>query len=135
MYELVRAKSKDKEILEKYKLKLTNNNVDESKKIKKVKKDISNEYKNYKMILYDDIVVGYLYSEKNIINEIYIDSNYRNLGIGTNIINNIIDTYKETYIYVFKNNIDALRLYKRLNFKVIKENEFSYLMKRLKYIK
>ena len=132
MYELVKPKIKDKELLIKYKMELTNHNIDTDKVLKKVKKDINTYYRKYKLIIYDKKIVGYLYNEKNIINEIYIDNNYRNLGIGTNIINDIISKYKETYIYIFKDNKKALKLYKKLEFKVIKESKLSYLMKREK---
>ena len=129
MYELIKARYRDKKLLKKYKFELSNHNVDEKKVNKKVDKDIDNYYKKYKLIIYNDEIIGYLYNEKNVINEIYIVEKYRNLGIATNIISDIINMYDEVYVYVFKDNIDAIRLYKRLKFKVIKKSELSYLMK------
>ena len=99
MYELVKPKPSDKELLVTYKIELTNHNFDKASIMKQVEKDVSDYYREYKLIIYNNEVVGYLYNNKNIINEIFIDSNYRNLGIGTH---------------------------------VIKENETSYLMKRIR---
>lgn len=83
------------------------------------------------------VIVGYLFGyidktnkiKKELeasINSIYVDGNYRNIGIGTSLINNFIDDVKKEnvkYIYIdnlLDNNI-ARYLYNKLGFYVFKE--------------
>lgn len=63
------------------------------------------------------------------IDEIYINKEYRSLGIGTNIIKNILDINKNVYLWVYKDNEQAVSLYKRLGFIVVDETESRYYMK------
>ncbi|MGE5455556.1 MAG: GNAT family N-acetyltransferase [Ignavibacteriales bacterium] len=59
----------------------------------------------------------------------YIENLYRNKGIGSNIINNIIKTNKLIYLWVYKDN-KAINLYKKYDFKIIDETDSRYFMKR-----
>lgn len=129
MYKLIKANKKDKKKLFQYKLKLTKINNKETSKI--LNKDVKRKRKNYQMIIYNDEIIGCLLLEKNQINEIFIEEEYRNKLIGTNIINDIILKNKETYLWVYKDNRKAIELYKRLGFKVIKKTEQSYYMRRV----
>lgn len=57
---------------------------------------------------------------------------YRNQGIGTKLMNRMIDYlrekgYKQTSLNVQKENY-AVKLYKKLGFEVIQENDTDYLM-------
>lgn len=57
---------------------------------------------------------------------------YRNMGIGTNLMNKMIKYliekgYKKASLSVAKNNY-AVRLYKKLGFRVIKEEDEDYIM-------
>ena len=127
MYELRQPSFKDKKILFQFKLELTNKEIDEKIRYKKVKKDLN--YRKYNIIMFNNEIAGCLLRKKNIIEEIYIIPKYRNIGIASEVIQDIINLYKETYLWVFKNNKEAIKLYKRLGFKVIKENEISYYMR------
>ena len=131
MYELRKPSFKDKKRLLEFKLELTNKTIDEKLKYKKVKKDLN--YRDYYLIIIENDIAGCLLIKKNTINEIYIIPKYRNMGIASEIIKDVINTYKETYLWVFKDNKEAINLYKKLGFKVIKENELSYYMRVLKY--
>jgi ribosomal protein S18 acetylase RimI-like enzyme len=58
--------------------------------------------------------------------------NYRNLGIGTRLMNAMIDylrknQYTQTSLSVNKANY-ALKLYKNVGFEIVQENEHDYLM-------
>lgn len=64
-----------------------------------------------------------------IIDELYIEEKYRNNGIGTVLINNVISNNNIVYLWVYKLNVKAIRLYKRLGIKIIKETEDRYCMK------
>jgi len=129
MYKLIKANKKDRDKLFQYKLKLTKVSNKETSKI--LNKDVKRKRKNYQMIIYNDEIIGCLLLERNQINEIYIEEEYRNKLIGTNIINDIILKNKETYLWVYKDNRKAIELYKRLGFKVIKKTEQSYYMRRV----
>ena len=63
------------------------------------------------------------------LDEIYLENAYRNQGIGTSIILDILKRYSNVYLWVYKKNHKAIRLYKRLGFNVLDETETRYLMK------
>ena len=63
---------------------------------------------------------------------ISILENYRNLGIGTQLMKTMIDylrknNYEQTSLSVNKENY-AVKLYKNVGFEIIKENKDDYLM-------
>lgn len=58
-----------------------------------------------------------------LLDELYNEEQYRNNGIGTNIIKDIIDNNEKVNLWVYKNNIKAFNLYKKLKFIVIEETE------------
>ena len=63
------------------------------------------------------------------LDEIFLDENYRNKGIGSSIISKIFKTNNIVYLWVYKENINAIRLYKKFGFKIIEETEIRYYMK------
>lgn len=138
-YKLQSATQKDIDILIRYKLSnifeyANNLSIEEINKINKyVKDEVSNQIDNYKVIIIDDKVCGCILTETKgdgiIIDELYIEEKYRNSGIGTKLISNVIYNNKTVYLWVYKLNVNAMRLYKRLGFKIIKETENRYYMK------
>lgn len=61
---------------------------------------------------------------------------YNGMGYGKYIVKSLINYYNgDILLSVDKDNIMALNIYKSLNFKIIKENEKSYIMKKSKKIK
>lgn len=64
-------------------------------------------------------------------NNLCILPEFRGLGIGTDILNNVFEKhkYQNIYLRVFKSN-PAQNLYKRLGFEVYDETKSHYLMKR-----
>ncbi|OFZ58338.1 MAG: hypothetical protein A2381_14440 [Bdellovibrionales bacterium RIFOXYB1_FULL_37_110] len=62
-----------------------------------------------------------------------IDQNYQGIGIGTSILKDLIETCKTKNqvikLGVFKMNQRAMKLYRRLGFKVVEESETHYMMK------
>jgi len=89
-----------------------------------------NDYSN---IVIDDKVIGSLLVTKEkdgvLIDEIFIEDEYRNKGLGSNIIKNIINKNKAVYLWVYKENIKAINLYKKLGFIVEEETKTRYYMK------
>ena len=65
------------------------------------------------------------------LDEIFIEVEYRNLGIGTSIISDIISKNECVYLWVYKENIKAISLYRKLGFNVIDETEERYYMKHI----
>ena len=102
------------------------------------KKDISNyvnkHLKDTKIIKKNDQVIGgviyYKENSRYLLDLIYIKDKYQNLGIGHNIIKNLIDNQKKnkTQLEVLKSNIKAIKLYKNLGFKIISETKNKYIM-------
>ena len=89
---------------------------------------LEEEYRNNKIVgclLLTEVDDGKL------LDEIYLEEEYRNKGIGTNIIKNVISNNNIVYLWVYKNNIKAVELYKRLGFTIIDETETRYYMKHI----
>lgn len=102
------------------------------------KKDISNyvnkHLKDTKIIKKNDQVIGiviyYKENSRYLLDLIYIKDKYQNLGIGHNIIKNLIDNQKKnkTQLEVLKSNIKAIKLYKNLGFQITSETKNKYIM-------
>ena len=88
---------------------------------------------NYLNIVINNKVIGcVLITNKDdgkLLDEIYIEEKFRNKGIGTSIIKDIIRENSIVYLWVYKENKQAISLYKKLGFKVIDETDSRYYMK------
>ncbi len=130
-YRVVGAKDKDTDILNSIKLvTMIDDEMDkvlsykEKEKIKKsVEKNIEINCEQYKLIMVGSKVGGAFlvlpYEDGYIIDEIYLFKEYRNNEIGTNIINKLKKEYKNLYLWVYKNNTKAIRLFERLGFVLV----------------
>ena len=138
-YKLIKSNNKDIDILIEYKKRTI---YEYAKDLSKEEIDKINNYVNdevlklindYYNIIVDNKIVGcLLLTNKNdgkLLDEIYLEEEYRNKGIGTDIIKNILKDNNIVYLYVYKENTKAISLYKRLGFKVIEETELRYYMK------
>ena len=89
-------------------------------------------FKDYYNIIIDDKIIGSVcirdLENAKLLDEIYLEKEFRNKGIGTDIIRKIIENNESVYLWVYKENIKAVLLYKRLGFKIIDETEFRYYM-------
>ena len=143
-YQIVPAKKVNIDVLIKYKLNIILEYADDldEKEIIQIKNYVNDIVpkllKNYKVILIDNNTVGsILFYEKDdgiLLDEIYIEEKYRNCGIGTEIIKNILEDNFIVYLWVYKLNIKAIKLYKRLGFKINEETETRYHMKYIKQV-
>lgn len=119
--------------------KLINNNFDKVNNIEEIinKKEIIGYYDN-------DILVGFLIFNKNyeVLDLLYVvlDPIYRNKGIGSKLVDYLINTkdYERILLEVRCDNVNAIKLYKKYNFKIINirknyyENNDAYVMELIK---
>lgn len=63
-----------------------------------------------------------------LLDEIFLIPEYREQGIGTHIIKDILSKNKIVYLSVYKNNTRAIALYKKLGFVIYDERERWYYM-------
>mgnify|MGYP004457966997 FL=1 len=88
---------------------------------------ILNQIKNYKMVYSNNIIIGCLLVESKddgiIIDEIYLKDDYRNKGIGSNINKNILSENNIVYLWIYNENILAIKLYKNLGFTLLKKQK------------
>lgn len=88
----------------------------------------------YQNIIVNEKIIGSILIRniKNgiLLDEIFIEDKYRNKGIGTKVISNIILKYqKNIFLWVYKDNIKAFNLYKKLGFKIDSKTKTRYYMK------
>ncbi len=85
---------------------------------------IQTNISTYKRIMVGDDVVGFFRLEKlgnkYELDDFYILPEYRNAGIGTAVLEKLCRPNRCIFLYVFTNNIGAIRLYKRFGFDVVK---------------
>ena len=89
--------------------------------------------KDYKNIIYNKKIIGSILIRKIddglLLDEIFIEKEYRNKGIGSSIIKNyVLDNDYNLYLWVYKDNIKAFNLYKKLGFKIKEETDSRYYM-------
>ena len=87
----------------------------------------------YCNIMVDNKIIGCLLltnkDDGKLLDEIYLKKVYRNKGIGTEIIRDILSNNDIVYLWVYKKNDKAISLYRKLGFNVIEETESRYYMK------
>ena len=100
-----------------------------------VKNQVYEHLEHYKMIEVNHHKVGCLCIENKddglLINELYLEENNRNNGIGTRILKQVLMEHDIVYLWVYKLNKRAISLYKKLGFSIIDETETRYYMKSL----
>lgn len=138
-YKLENASIKDIERIKKYKL---NTIFEYAKDLDKEEVEKINNYVNkttpkqifeYKNIVLNNIIVGSFLITKNeiglLLDEIFIEEQYRNKGIGTSIIKNIVSkSNNNVYLWVYKDNIKAVNLYNKIGFNIKEKTDSRYYM-------
>ena len=138
-YKLENASIKDIERIKKYKLNTIfeyakNLDKEEVEKINNyVNKTISNQIFEYKNIVLNNIIVGSFLITKNenglLLDEIFIEEQYRNKGIGTSIIKDVVSkSNSNVYLWVYKDNIKAVNLYNKIGFNIKEKTDSRYYM-------
>lgn len=111
----------------------TNLSMDEVARIEEyIKNTICLEIKNYSIIEVDKNEIGCVLvtkkENKTLLDELYIEEEYRGKGIETCILKDITNKYSPIYLWVYKQNKGATTLYQKLGFKVVEEVEERYFM-------
>ena len=138
-YKLENASIKDIERIKKYKLNTIfeyakDLDKEEVEKINNyVNKTISNQIFEYKNIVLNNIIVGSFLITKNenglLLDEIFIEEQYRNKGIGTSIIKDVVSkSNSNVYLWVYKDNIKAFNLYNKIGINIKEETDSRYYM-------
>ena len=138
-YKLENASIKDIERIKKYKLNTIfeyakDLDKEEVEKINNyVNKTISNQIFEYKNIVLNNIIVGSFLITKNenglLLDEIFIEEQYRNKGLGTSIIKDIVSkSNNNVYLWVYKDNIKAVNLYNKIGFNIKEKTDSRYYM-------
>ena len=138
-YKLECATKEDLELLIPYKLASI---IDYAKNLSKeemgkitnyVKNTVPKQIGNYKVIIIGCKKVGCLlleeYEDGILLDELYLEPNYRRKGIGTHILTNILNHHSKVYLWVYKENTVAFNLYKRFGFQIEETTESRYFMK------
>lgn len=78
-----------------------------------------NHYKRLCYVDEENHIVGTLcmYSDWKVITDLFVGKKYRNHGFATKLITCAVNKYGMKRIWVFKNNENAIKLYKKLGFK------------------
>lgn len=139
MYCLRKPLESDKTTLEKWKLEtiLTDINFislnEKQRIVKYVHAEIEKEYEKYRIIQVRKKDIGCLfvrpYEDGALLSEIYLLEEYRNQGIGTSLIKDVLNQYKIVYLWVYKENIKVISLYEKLGFKRKEETDTRIFMK------
>lgn len=138
-YNLINATNKDTDYIKKSKLYNIFTYADDLPKDEVMRinnyvdEHIPVEITDYKIIMCNKNKVGCLLVAKKedgaILDEIYLEEEYRNKEIGKDIIKNILKNNSIVYLWVYKKNIKAISLYKKMKFKIINKTENRYYMK------
>ena len=138
-YKLENARIGDIERIKYYKLKTITEYADklsddEMNEINKyINNYVSSSINEYKNIIYNKKIIGSILISKIdngfLLDEIFIEEKYRNKKIGSTIIKNLLNNINENiYLWVYKDNVKAIKLYKNLGFKIINETDSRYYM-------
>jgi ribosomal protein S18 acetylase RimI-like enzyme len=137
-YELIEAKNEDFEFIKNAKIitifDYAKNISDEEREdiLSYVNRFTEKFLKDYKIISKNNIKCGVFlirdYEDGVLLDEIYLIPEYRNLGIGSNIIKSEIIKHNKVYLWVYKENSKAVDLYKRLGFYVYEDKGERFLM-------
>ena len=140
-YELIKSSKQDIDRLIEYKKAtifdhakdLSNEEIDKINNY--VTSEVPKSIYDYCNIIVNNKIVGCLLltevDDGKLLDEIYLEEEYRNKGLGTSIIKNVISNNNVVYLSVYKNNMKAVELYKRLGFTIIDETETRYYMKHI----
>jgi ribosomal protein S18 acetylase RimI-like enzyme len=140
MYILVNATENNIELIKDIKLEMIFSSPDEFREedIDKIKEyvdiTVKEFLKDYKLVIINDSIAGIFFvrdfEDGVLIDEIYLYDEYRNKGIGTELINSVYNP--NIYLWVYKNNKGAISLYEKLGFTNVEETDTRYKMKKTK---
>lgn len=78
---------------------------------------ISNNSTVYAAFLEDEVIGAGIIEENGYLEYLFVKEEYRNLGIGTNLLKKMIEVYGENKVINVDARIESINLYKRFSFK------------------
>ena len=99
-----------------------------------VEQNIRRQLPCFRRVIADGELAGYFClapsGEKWELDSLFVLKPFRNQGIGTKLLEYARKESKnQLFFYVFKNNVDAIRLYERMGFRITKEiHNTRYIM-------
>lgn len=138
MYTLKTANIKDISLLETWKLQTVLDyagklSIEEQEKISNYVHNEVLEYLHFfELIEVSSSIVGCVlvrpYQDGYLLDEIYLEKEYRNLGISSSILKDKTMQFSPLYLWVYKDNQKAISLYKRIGFLTKEETAIRYFM-------
>ena len=138
-YQLIKSTNKDIERLIEYKKRII---LAQAKDLSKeeieeinnyAKEEVLKNINNYSNIVIENQIVGcLLITDKEdgiLLDEIYLEEEYQNQGIGTKIIKDLMNKNNTIYLWVYKDNEKAVSLYQKLGFIIVEETQSRFFMK------
>ena len=93
---------------------------------------VNESLKDYLNIIINNKIIGSVLitdlKEGKLLDEIYLEKEFRNTGIGTDIIREMLEKNRNIYLWVYKENEKAISLYKRLGFIIVDETDSRYYL-------
>lgn len=84
----------------------------------------------------NDVIKGFIsIIDKEFIGALFVDNDYQGLGVGSKLINFVLNKYDTLSLAVYKENFKSVRFYEKMGFEILSEeiNEDSkhpeYIMK------
>lgn len=88
--------------------------------------------KDYKIVVVDCVKCGVFFvrdfEDGVLLDEIFLLPEYRNMGIGSDLIKKELYKHQRVYLWVYKANVRAVSLYKKLGFTIREERGERLLM-------
>lgn len=81
---------------------------------------------NY-FVTHDKRPIACCYIIDNVLTDVFVIPEYRNMGIGTLLLNNVLHKYTPL-LYVEESNINAIKLYEKVGFKKVKQDKHIITM-------
>ena len=73
----------------------------------------------------DEFVKGMIHIEENQILELYVDSFFKNQGIGSKLVQFAVEKMNCDFLWVLEKNINAIRFYQRQGFVITEEKQYE----------
>jgi len=86
-----------------------------------VQKNLESKLPYFRKILYNGVPAGFFCLHQGELDSLFIFPEFRGMGIGTDVIRHCQEKSPALFLYVFRKNIRALDLYRRMGFQIIKE--------------
>ena len=94
-----------------------------------VQQNLKNMLPYFRKILYNGVPAGFFCLHNGEIDSLFIFPEFQGMGIGSDVIRYCQDMSSSLFLYVFRKNIRAIKLYQRLGFQISKEvSKTRYIM-------